>query len=113
MLMKLLITVFSITIIAFFVPGIYISGPWAALWVSLILGTVNVLIRPLLILVTLPINILSFGLFTLVINASMVLLVSSIVQGFVVDGFLYAFLFSVILSLLTSFLNKVIADKGI
>ncbi len=111
--MKLIITVFSVIIVAYFIPGVLISGPWAALWTALILGIVNIFIKPFLVLVTLPINFLSLGLFSFVINALMIMLVASIVDGFYVDGFIAALIFSVVLSLLSSLLNKFIADKGI
>ncbi|PLX22151.1 hypothetical protein C0584_00145 [Candidatus Parcubacteria bacterium] len=113
MLMKIIITVFSVIITAYFIPGVLISGPWAALWTALILGIVNVFLRPLFILFTLPLNILTLGLFTFVINAVMIMLVASIVEGFSVSGFLPALFFSIALSLLTAILNKFIADKAI
>lgn len=111
--MKLLITVFSVIIVAYFIPGVLIASPWAALWTALILGFVNIFIKPILILFTLPINFLTLGLFSFVINALMIMLVASIVKGFYVDGFVSALIFSILLSLLTSTLNKFIADKGI
>lgn len=111
--MKLLITVFSVIIVAYFIPGVLIASPWAALWTALILGFVNIFIKPILILFTLPINFLTLGLFSFVINALMIMLVASIVKGFYVDGFVPALIFSILLSLLTSTLNKFIADKGI
>ncbi len=109
MLIKLLITVFSVIVIAYFIGGVDVAGPWAAL----ILGLVNIFIKPLLILITLPINFITLGLFSFVINALMIMLVASVVEGFSVDGFVSALIFSIILSVLTSFLNKIIADKGI
>lgn len=113
MLIKLLITVFSVIVIAYFIDGVHVAGPWAALWTALILGLVNIFIKPLLILITLPINFITLGLFSFIINALMIMLVASIVEGFSIDGFIAALIFSIILSILTSFLNKVIADKGI
>ncbi|MFZ4648952.1 MAG: phage holin family protein, partial [Patescibacteria group bacterium] len=70
---------------------------FAALVAVLLLGVVNAIIRPILILLTLPINILTLGLFTLVINSLMVLLVSSVVKGFNVHGFLPALSLSLLL----------------
>ena len=113
MLMKLIITVFSVIISAYFIPGVLIANPWAALWTALILGFVNIFIKPFLVLLTLPINFITLGLFSFVINALMIMLVASIVDGFSVDGFFAALYFAVALSLLTSILNKFIADKGI
>lgn len=113
MLMKLIITVFSVIIGAYFIPGVFIASPWAALWTALILGLVNIFIKPFLVLITLPINFISLGLFSFVINAPMIMLVASIVQGFSVSGFVAALIFSIFLSLLTSILNNFISDKGI
>ena len=113
MLMKLIITVFSVIIVGHYIPGVFIEGPWSALWTALILGFVNIFIKPFLVLFTLPINFITLGLFSLVVNALMIMLVASIVEGFLIDGFMPALFFSIALSLLTSILNKFIADKGI
>ncbi len=87
------------------------AGFWAALWLALLLGILNVLLKPLLILITLPINILTLGLFTFVINALLVLLASSVIKGFAVSGFWTAMLFSIVLSLISYFLNALVKAK--
>jgi len=97
----------SILLVAFIVPGVAISGIWAALWLALFLGLVNVTLKPILIVLTLPINLLTLGLFTFVINALLILLASSVIKGFFVDGFLIAMLFSIVLSLVSFVLNKI------
>ncbi|OGF25625.1 hypothetical protein A2303_01030 [Candidatus Falkowbacteria bacterium RIFOXYB2_FULL_47_14] len=81
----------------YLLPGIKISGFFSALLVALVLGIINAFIKPLLLLLTLPINILTLGLFTLVINALLVMLVAAIVPGFQVKNFWWALLFSVCL----------------
>ncbi|MCX8110262.1 MAG: phage holin family protein [Syntrophorhabdaceae bacterium] len=96
----------SIMLLGYHLPGVTVSGFWSALWVALFLGLVNTIIRPILILVTLPINILTLGLFTFVINASLVLLASYVIKGFYVQGFMYALLFSLILSVINFVLNR-------
>jgi putative membrane protein len=83
---RLIINALFLLIAPLIFSGVAISGFWAALITALILGIINAVIRPLLILLTLPINILTLGLFTLVINGLLVLLVSTIVKGFYVDG---------------------------
>jgi len=88
-----------------------VAGFWAALWLALLLGILNVLLKPLLILITLPINILTLGLFTFVINALLVLLASSVIKGFAVSGFWTAMLFSIVLSLISYFLNALVKAK--
>lgn len=85
---------------AYLLPGVSVKNFWTALLVALVLGFVNLFIRPLLLLLTLPFNIITFGLFTFVINALMILLVAAIVPDFKVKGFGSALLFSIIISLL-------------
>jgi putative membrane protein len=96
------IVIFSI---AYVLPGVHVTGFTAALVVALVLGIINAFLKPVLIILTLPINILTLGLFTLVINAVLILLVSSIVPGFIVDGFLWAFIFGIILSIANTFVH--------
>jgi len=106
-LLRWLLSAVAIIITAKIIPGISVTGLWASLWIALILGFINAVIRPILVLITLPINILTLGLFTLVINGLMVLLASNIVKGFGVSGFWSAVLFSVFLSLVSFILNKI------
>lgn len=100
-----LIAAIAVLVTSYVLPGVHVAGLLAALVVVVILGLINAVIKPVLILLTLPVNILTLGLFTLVINALMVLLASVVVPGFRVDGFWWALLFSVILSLVNGFFN--------
>jgi putative membrane protein len=109
---KWLITAIAILIVGKVIPGAEITGPWAALWVAVFLGLFNVVLRPILIVLTLPINILTLGLFTFIINALMVLLASTIIQGFYIKGLLTAVLFSIVLSVVTYVLNEVVKKTG-
>jgi putative membrane protein len=84
---------------------------FSALWVALFLGIVNMLLRPFLLLITLPINILTLGLFTFVINGVIILLASSIVKGFQVSGFWIAVLFSIMLSIINYLMNLLIGAR--
>jgi len=86
--------------------GIHIDTFWTALMLSVVLAVLNALLKPILIILTLPITILTLGLFLFVINAGMVLLAGKFVDGFRVDGFGWALLFSLLLSILTSMLYK-------
>jgi len=90
-ILRLIINALIIIGITYLIPGISVSSFYTALLVAIILGLVNAIIRPIIILLTLPVNILSLGLFTLIINASLFWLVSTIVKGFAVDGFMAAF----------------------
>ncbi|MEK7646385.1 MAG: phage holin family protein [Patescibacteria group bacterium] len=97
-----IVSALAIIIAAYLLPGVAISGLIAALIVAVVLGIINVFIKPIIILLTLPINILTLGLFTLVINAALIMLASSIVPGFVVDGFWWAFVFAIVLWMINS-----------
>jgi putative membrane protein len=109
LLIRWLIYAVAIVLLAYIVPGISVKNFYSALIAALILGLVNAIIRPLLILLTLPVNILTLGLFTLVINALMLWLVASIVKGFDVKNFVAAFLGALVLwavSWITNALTK-------
>lgn len=97
----------AVLLCAYIIPGVTLSGFGAALLAALVLGLLNIFIKPLLILLTLPINILTLGLFTLVINALMIMLVSAIVPGFKVEGFWTAFFFSIVLSIVLYLINLI------
>lgn len=101
------ISTLAIIISAYLLPGVIIETFVAALIAALVLGLVNAIIRPILIILTLPLNILTLGLFTLVINALMVMLTSYLVPGFSVINFWWALLFSLILSLISAILSKI------
>jgi putative membrane protein len=89
----------AIAVAAWLLPGVSISGVLPALIAAVVLGAINAFIRPILFVLTLPINILTLGLFTLVLNALLVMLASALVPGFSVAGFIWAFLFSLVLGL--------------
>lgn len=109
---KWLVTAIAILIAGKIIPGVEITGPWAALWVAVFLGLLNVILRPVLIVLTLPINIVTFGLFTFVINALLAWLTSTIIQGFYIEGLIAAIFFSIVLSAVTYLLNQVIKKTG-
>lgn len=105
-IINLLINGLAVLISAYLLPGVKIDGYFTAIVVAVVLGLVNTILKPILILFTLPITILTLGLFTFVINALMILLVSSLVPGFSVKGFGWALIFSLVLSLVNSFLQS-------
>jgi putative membrane protein len=90
------------------IPGVVVNDFGTSIVVAIILGIVNAIIKPLLVILTLPINIMTLGLFTLVINAAMVLLVDSLVSGFSVDGFVSALLFSIAMTVVSSVLYAIV-----
>jgi putative membrane protein len=95
-----------ILIAAYVLPGVHVENFWTALVVAVILGILNLFVKPLLILLTLPITLVTFGLFLLVINAILILIAGSIVPGFTVDGFWWALLFSLLVSIINAFTAK-------
>lgn len=94
---------------SYIIPGVQVRGFLDAIIAALLIGVVNALVKPLLVLLTLPLNILTLGLFTFVINALMILLVSALLPGFNVDGFLPALLLSIVLAIITSVLSQAIS----
>jgi putative membrane protein len=106
---RLLIHMVAILIISYLLPGlIRVDGIWAALVAAFLLGIVNTVLRPILVFFTLPITILTLGLFLLVINGLMLWLVSTIVKGFYVEGFWGAVLGSLLISLVSWVLSRVL-----
>lgn len=87
------------------VPGIQFSSTWSLAFAVIIFGLINALIRPVILLLTLPVNILTLGFFTLIINALMLWLTSSIVKGFEISNFASAFWGAIVYWLLTILIN--------
>ncbi len=104
LLLHWLVYALAILLAAYLLPGVRVSGLAAALVTSLVLGLINVLIRPILILLTLPLTVLTLGFFILVINSVLILLTSAMVPGFEVRNFWWALLFGIILSLINMLL---------
>jgi len=98
----------AVLVAAYVVPGISVSGFFSALSAAALLGVLNAVLRPLLVLLTLPITVLSFGLFLLVINAVLLSLVSGVIRGFDVAGFWPAVFGSVIISAVNWALNALL-----
>jgi putative membrane protein len=111
MLIRWLVSTISIIITAYLISGIH-SGFFSALFAAALLGFLNAFFRPVVLLLTLPINLLSLGLFTFVINALLLMMVSGVIPGFSVDGFWWALLGSLIISLVSWLLNSLINERG-
>jgi putative membrane protein len=111
-LLTWLLTAISLIITAWIVPGLAISGLTAALVAAVILGLVNAFVKPLLVLFTLPLTILTLGLFLLVVNAFALGLVGYFTPGFQVSGFLPALVGSLVLSLVSGILNQAFQGEG-
>ena len=111
-LIRMLITSLGLWVASRVVPGMEISGFGTLLGSALLLGFVNAVVRPLLVLLTLPITIMTLGIFLLVINGAMLSLVASLFDNFAIDGLFAAILGSVIVSLVSWFASWLIGPKG-
>lgn len=111
LLLRWAISAFAIFLVPYIVPGVTVRNFWTALVAALVIGLINIVIRPILVLLTLPVNILTLGLFTLVINAVLFWFTSTIVKGFEVSGFTAAFLGALAYWLIAWFGNAVAGIK--
>ena len=111
-LIRMLITALGLWVASGIVPGLEIRGLGTLLGSALLLGFVNAVIRPLIVLLTLPITILTLGIFLLVVNAAMLGLVASFFESFTISGLFSAILGSVIVSLVSWFASWCIGPKG-
>lgn len=113
--MGFIIKVLAIAVAAYFaawlLPGVTINDASTAVIVALVFAILNAIVRPILIILTIPITILTLGLFLLVINIIIVKITDSLIDGFQVRDWLSALLFSLIVSFVSSVLNKIVRDK--
>ncbi len=112
LLLRWLILTLAIMTAAYLFSGIHVNGFGSALFAALVLGILNAFFRPILLILTLPINVLSLGLFTFVINAVLLLMTSGVIGGLVVDGFGSALFGSLIISLVSLLLSSFVSDRG-
>jgi len=105
---RLLVNALALVIVAYVLPGVHVTSFTAAIVAALILGIVNAIVRPILLVLTLPAIILTLGLFTLVINAITFYLVAHLGLGLTVDGFGSAFLGALVLAIVSFVLSSVV-----
>lgn len=110
-LLKLLLTALAVFFLGRILPGVNIGDYVTAIIVSLVISFLNMFIRPLFILITLPATILTFGLFLFVINTVIILIVDELIDNFKIAGFFEAFVFSLLLSILRSFLLSFVKES--
>jgi putative membrane protein len=108
-LIYILISAVAVFVAAYILPGVHVASFWTALVIAVVLGVVNFLVKPLIVILTLPVTIVTLGLFLFVINAALILFVAWMVPGFKVDGFWWALLYSIVLSLISGVLHEVTA----
>ena len=107
-LLKLLVNGLAVFITGYILQGVHIDTFFTALIVAVVLGVINVFLKPILFILTLPVNIMTLGLFTFILNALLIMLTTTLVPGFTVDNFLWALLFSLVLSLVNGFLQALV-----
>lgn len=110
-LVRILVTAVLVLVIAYFMPGVTVDSFMTSVIVAVVLGLLNIFIKPLLVLFTLPVTIFTFGLFLLVINAIIIMLCTEIVTGFEVRTFWTALLFSILLSVSQSVMYSMTGQK--
>ncbi|HYC84172.1 MAG TPA: phage holin family protein [Chryseosolibacter sp.] len=110
-IIRFLLNGLAVVATAYILDGVDVDGYGTALIVALVLSAANAIVKPILIVLTIPITILSLGLFLLVINALIILLVDYLVKGFSVEGFWWALGFSVILSIFNSIFDDLSKDR--
>jgi len=104
-IVKIILSSFSVFLAGWILNGVYIENYGTSLLVALVLAILNFILKPIMVLLTIPITILTLGLFLLVINALIALLASNIVSGFYIDGFWWAVGFSIIVSIVNYLIN--------
>lgn len=105
LLIHLLISAAAIFVSAYLLPGVDVTGTETYFILAIVLGVINTFVKPILSILTLPLTIITLGLFSLVLNAGLILIAAQIVPGFSVDGFFSAVLFGLVLGLVSSFLK--------
>ena len=112
LLVRWLILTVAIMVASYLIQGIEVNGFSSAFFAAAILGVLNVFFRPILLILTLPINILTLGFFTFIINAVLLKMASGVISGFVVHGFWSAVFGGLIISVVSWLLNSFINDQG-
>jgi putative membrane protein len=106
-LIKFLIAAIGVYLTGMILPGVNVANVWIAIVVSAFIGLLNILLKPLLVILTIPITLFTFGLFLIVINGFMIYLADKIVPGFEVKSFWLSMIFSIVFSLITFFLERI------
>lgn len=107
-LARILLSALAVIVAAYVLPGVFVDDFLTAIVIAIILAVLNVTVKPLLVLLTIPLTIFTLGLFLIIINGIIILMASALIPGFQVDGLLWALLFSLVLSIL----NAILIDMG-
>lgn len=110
LILRLLLNALAVVILSYVLPGVGVSSMFTAIIVAVVLSLLNFLVKPILVILTLPITILTLGLFLLVINAIIILLTANLIDGFQVESFWWAIIFSLLLSFLQAILHSLLKE---
>ncbi len=113
LVLRWIVNALALWIVSVLVAGIHADSVFATLVAALVLGVLNALVRPILLLLTLPINVMTLGLFTFVVNALMLELTASVVKGFYVDGFGSALVGALLLSIVSFVLSLFVGGRRV
>lgn len=108
LLLRLLLTAVAVVILAKILPGVSVDSYWTAIIVAVVLSLLNFIVKPILVLLTLPVTILTLGLFLLIINAIIIFMADGFIDGFDISGWFMAIIFSLLLSLFQSVLFSIL-----
>ena len=111
LLARILLSAIAVIVIANFMSSVQVDDYKTAIIVAVILSLLNAFVKPIMVIFTFPVTVLTFGLFLLVINAIIIFMAGSLIDGFSVDGWISAIIFSFLLSLLESFLFSIMGDS--
>lgn len=109
-ILRILLSALAVVILSKTLPNVSVDSYDTAIIVAIVLSLLNFIVRPILVILTLPVTILSFGLFLLIINAIIILLASYFIDGYSVNGLLWAIIFSILLSILQSILYSILKE---
>ena len=110
LIIRLLLNALAVVILSYVLPGVGVDSMMTAIIVAIVLSILNFLVKPLLVILTLPITILTLGLFLLVINAIIILFAANLIDGFQVTSFWWAIIFSLLLSFLQAILHSILKE---
>lgn len=109
LLVKIIILALAIYIASYIIPGVTINSTSTLFVVSIVLGLINTFVKPVLVILTIPLTIITLGIFLLILNGILILLVGSIVPGFYVSSFFTAIIFSIVVSIISSLLSRFVS----
>tara|TARA_R110002072_G_scaffold14272_1_gene59256 strand:+ start:17932 stop:18276 length:345 start_codon:yes stop_codon:yes gene_type:complete len=110
--LKVLLTAVAVLILAYVLPGVEVASYFSAIIVAVVLAILRLLVKPILVVLTFPITVITLGLFLLIINAIIILLADFLIDGFAVRNIWWALLFSVLLSFLQSILHSMLSKEN-